>query len=188
MRQKNFHVRGVAPALMQCDRLANPLDPLTIELKKLTGQRKKTEEIYRQIAELEFKANLYYDEATGPYWPAQNIDRMFKDAATMSRRGKDVIRGIMCLDEKNALLYDGPRTPDKLWKDGRFTDMRSVVVMRAKTIRCRPIFRNWECKFSIAYDEDIFNEEAVGDIAGAAGRYIGLSMYRPRFGRFEVLS
>ena len=188
MKNISFHIRGVAPALMQCDRLANPLDPMAIELKKLTSQRKKTEDVYRQIAELEFRANLYWDKETGPYWPAQNIDAMMRSAGKMSKRGTDVMRALMCMNEKNPLIYDGPRDPAKMWgMNGTFVDMRSVVVQRARTIRCRPIFRDWECKFDVAYDEEILNESVVKDIAVAAGRYIGLSMYRPRFGRFEVL-
>lgn len=188
METISFHLKGKNPCLMQADTLANPLDPLTRGLKRITGKRKKTESDHEEIARIEFVASLYYDETVGPYWPAQNVERMFFDSAKLSRRGQDVKRAIQLLDDRVVLLYDGPRTPEKLYADKRFVDMRSVVVRGARTMRCRPIFREWAVKFEAVYEPDIFNRETVQELADTAGKYIGLSCFRPRFGRFDIVN
>lgn len=184
-----FHLKGVSPSLMQSDRLANPLDPLKKEMAKITGKRKKTDEDHEEMARIEFVAGIYCDPKVGPFWPGQNIEAMFRDAAKMTRRGTDVKRVLMVLDDKVPLIYEGPRTVKELYADPeRFVDMRTVVVQRARTMRCRPIFREWEVKFEVGFEAATFNREEVVAIAKEAGRKIGLSSYRPRFGRFEVVS
>lgn len=189
METIKFRFKGVAPALMQSERLANPLDPLTKELKKITGKKKKTDVDHEEMARIEFLGSLYCDKTIGPYWPGQNLDRMFCDAAKMSRRGQDVKRAFMILDDRVPLLYDGPRTPEGLYADAeRFVDMRSVVIQQKRTMRCRPIFRDWAVEFEAAFDPEVLNRTDVTGFAEVAGRMIGLSTYRPRFGRFTVVS
>ena len=70
----------------------------------------------------------------------------------------------------------------------RFVDMRSVVIQQKRTMRCRPIFHEWEVKFTAMHDPDVINREDVIGFAGTAGRMIGLSTFRPRYGRFVVVS
>jgi len=184
-----FHLRGTAPAMMQCERLANPLDPLSKQLKAITGKRKKTDADYEEIARIKFLGSLYYDEKLGPYWPGQNLDRMFADAAKLSRRGQDIKRAFMTLDDKVPLVYDGPRTPEAMYAmRDRFVDERSVVVQRARIMMTRPIFREWEVKFEAAFDPEVINRDDLVAFAKTAGQMIGLSTYRPRFGRFQVVS
>lgn len=184
-----FHFRGTAPAMMQCERLANPLDPLSKQLKAITGKRKKTDADYEEIARIKFLGSLYYDEKLGPYWPGQNLDRMFADAAKLSKRGQDVKRAFMTLDDKIPVLYEGPRTPEAMYAmRERFVDERSVVVQRARVMMTRPIFREWEIKFECAFDPEVIDKADVISFAKTAGQMIGLSTYRPRFGRFEVIA
>ena len=47
--------------MMHNARLANPLDPLVQEIKKLTGKRKKTEDDLLQIARLEWEGGFYFN-------------------------------------------------------------------------------------------------------------------------------
>jgi hypothetical protein len=184
-----FHFKGSAPAMMQSERLANPIDPLTKTLKAITGKRKKTDADYEEIARIKFLGSLYYDERLGPYWPAQNVDRMFYDAAKLSRRGPDVKRAFMTLDDKIPIIYEGPRTPEAMYAvRDRFVDERSVVVQKSRIMMTRPIFREWEIKFEAAYDPEVINRDDVIAFAQLAGQMIGLSTYRPRFGRFQVVS
>lgn len=184
MDTMKIRIQGSAPTIMQCDRLVNPFDPITRELKKITAKRKKTDADLEEIDRLKFLGSLYYDPEIGPYWPAQNIDRMIFDAAKLSRRGQDIKRAFMVLDDAVALIYDGPRTPEELYKDDRFVDRRSVVIKGQRVMACRPIFREWEVAYECAFDPDVLNRDDIIGFHATAGQFIGLSTYRPRFGRF----
>jgi hypothetical protein len=182
-----IQLKGSSPTIMQCDRLVNPFDPLTRALKTLTAKRKKTDADLEEIHRIKYAGSLYLGDAKiGPYWPGINIDRMIVDAAKLSRRGMDIKRAFMVLDDMVPLIYDGPRTVDKLYADSRFVDIRSVVIRGQRVMTCRPIFRDWAVEFEAAFDPDVLNREDVIGFFATAGQFIGLSTFRPRFGRFTV--
>src|SRR5262249_49026997 len=128
MDTMTIRLKGSAPTIMQCDRLVNPFDPLTRQLKTITAKRKKTDADLEEINKIKFLGSLYCDEKAGPHWPGMNVDAMIREAAKLSRRGQDIKRAFMVLDDIVPLIYDGPRTPDALYADLRFVDIRSVVI------------------------------------------------------------
>ena len=186
METIDFELTGTAPLLMQSERTVNPFDPLTKAIKAICGKRKKTDEDKIEMARLEFEAALYFDAELGPYVPGVNLDAMIHQAAKLSKMGMAVKRGVIVVEEKHRLDYEGPRKIDKLWADARFVDMRSAVVQRARIMRCRPIFRAWRVAFKVAFDTKILDGAELRRIVADAGCYVGLGTYRPRFGRFEV--
>ena len=86
---------GTAPILLHSDRLSNPLDSLTKEIKTYTGKRKKTDEDHAEIARLEWTGGMYYDEKTGPYLPARNIKAMLISAAKKTKDGPKAKTGLI---------------------------------------------------------------------------------------------
>ena len=186
MESIKLALRGVSPLLMQGDALVDPLNEHRRAIREFTKKKAKTDSDMLEIARLEWEAAMYFDVEAGPYMPGQNVDAMMRDAGRLTKRGKDILRGAMCVDDKPPLIYDGPRDIAGLWADPRFQDRRSVVVQRARTMRYRPIFRAWSLSLTIAYDEGIFDPADLRTLLAAGGRYIGLGTYRPRFGRFEV--
>jgi len=188
MKILKIKIEGAAPLILHSDRLCNPLDPLAKTLKQYTGKRKKTDEDLAEIAHLEWKAGLYHDDTIGIYVPGQNVDATIRNAAKLQRRGQDVKRGLMVLEEKIPLIYNGSPKPDVLFGDGNteFVDMRSVVIQRARIMRCRPIFREWELNFTVGFNADIFNEDDVIDLIDTGGQLIGLCDMRPRYGKYEA--
>lgn len=55
----SFQITGVSPLLMHNGRLADPLDPLVKDIKKLSCKRPKTEADLERITKLEFLGSLY---------------------------------------------------------------------------------------------------------------------------------
>lgn len=180
----SIDITGTTPLLMHNSRLANPLDPVVKSIKKVTSKTKKTDEDHEEIARLEHAGSLYIDEVVGPYIPGGNIERALLDAARVSRQGKTIERGVFIETNINPIAYKGPRTTDGLWADENFRHMASVKVQRARTMRCRPVFRDWKTSAEGILDPSIIDFEALSDICTTAGQIIGLGDWRPRFGRF----
>ena len=191
MKTIKFRWTGVAPLLMQAVTLADPIHPLTQALREFTSKKSKdkTEADHEAIAQLEFGANIYCDAAKGPYLPGLNIDACIRDGAKNMRKGAAIERGFTTFDEVVPLIFKGPRTVEALYADKRFVDRRAVGVQASKTMRTRPIFREWAVEFETAFDEEVLDFETVKMAADKAGRYSAIGTYRPRFGRFtsEVL-
>ena len=60
------------------------------------------------------------------------------------------------------------------------------VPQRSTVMRTRPIFREWELEFTVHFMPDIVDEHSLDEAVEIAGKLIGLSDYRPKYGRFEV--
>ncbi len=187
MKTLNIHIRGIGPMLCHNDRGADPLDPLKKEQAKVTGKRKKTEEDHEEISRLDWYLGLYSkdDMAIMPTW---NVFACMRDGARLTKRGKDVERAVIFEEEAVPILYDGPKNIDALFADKRFVHRCTVGNQRNRVIRTRPIFREWELKFAVGFDESVLNPEDIVSILESSGRYVGLGDYRPRYGRFEVVS
>jgi len=187
LKNITFEIRGTSPLLMHSERLANPFDPLTREIKSVTGKRKKTEDDLLEIARLEWLGGLYHDDDNGIHIPGYNLLAALVGGGKMQKLGTALKRSALVQEDAVPLLYEGPSDPEKLFKDKRFVDMRSVKVGTAKVTRCRPIFRQWGCKFTVLFEESALQREDLIRIAKDTGAMVGVGDYRPRFGRFEVV-
>ena len=191
-KRLDFHIRGIAPLIQHNVQLANPRNKYVIEMKKLTAKRaKKTEEDLIELSKLEFLGGLYIGADGGVIVTGESIEAMIGGAARKVKKGKDVKAGLLSDAGENGgwkLIYKGPTTPEELWNDDRFVDVRAVKVGQATIMRTRPIFKEWELKFSVFYLPDVISgPDEIRDWVETAGRVIGVGDYRPRYGRFEIV-
>lgn len=186
IEQIKICITGTAPLMMHSDKLANPLAPETKAHKELTSKRKKVAEDHLAIARSEFLAGAYWSEQDGFYVPGQNFEATFLAGAKLQKLGTHWKRGAFVLENRVKLLHDGPATPQKLWEDRAFVDVRGVKVGTAKVMRYRPIFVSWAAELSISVNADVLDIQEAKKAIEDGGALIGVCEYRPRFGRFEV--
>ena len=189
---KTLHVRieGTAPTIMNN---AQGLDPKCVynkPIKDITSKRSKnmTDSDIETLQKLEWCRGMYYDEEIGPYWPSENIESMLVAAAKKQMLGQKAKVAILCEQPKVAVIYEGPRKMEKLWEQGDFLDYRRVAMNKTRSVmRARPIFRSWALEFDLLIDDSEMNVTQVKDCLTTAGRLIGLSDHRPKYGRFQVM-
>lgn len=187
MKTFTLTITGTSPLLMHNARLSDEFDPIAVEMKKITAKKtKKTEDDRWELRRLEFLGGLYHDEDYGPYIPAQNVEACIKEAARMTRNGKDVERGMQLTTDINPIAYTGPREADALWEDPNHRHGASVKVGMARVIRTRPIFRQWAIEVEGVIDPTILDFDSLSMFTEKAGSFIGLGDWRPRFGRFTT--
>jgi hypothetical protein len=181
-----FQIEGISPLLMHNGQLANPLNPLVKQMKALTGQRKKTDEIHIELSRLEFKASLYMSSSGHVEIPSEVLESCLIEGAKKSKLGKQFKSAIAI--HNNALLdYGENLTVDEMWaRSDEFADVRGVKVGQARVMRTRPIFRNWKLTFEVSYNPDLVNPEQIQLAVEDAGSQVGLCDYRPKFGRFQL--
>jgi hypothetical protein len=187
MKTTTVKIRGLTPLIMHNGRLADPLDPATQALARLTSKRKKTEEDHREVGKVEWHGSLYVDEKGRPCLPGEVIEAALVEGAKRFKLGK-VAKGGIVVDGNYALEYDGPKTADKLWAHGGFLKRAGVKVGTSRVIRSRPIFPEWAVAFEVLWDPTLVkDEDQIIEIAESAGM-TGIGDWRPKFGRFEVVS
>lgn len=190
MNSLKLTLTGTSPMLMHSERGANPLDAKVREHKKLTAIRKKTEDIHEKMIRSEWEIGLYHDAEIGPFLPTTNLRSCIVEGAKLSKLGASVKRATMILEDRAVLKYKGPREIERLWEEGRFVDVRSVVVGTSRVMRARPIFAGWSVDFTLYYDPAVLQEDQLLSAVDSAGKFIGLGDFRPAcggsFGRFEA--
>lgn len=179
-----FH--GISPLIMHSCKCVNPLHPLSIEIKKVTSIRKKTEEDQIKLSDLEWEGGLYWDDNIGLYIPAENIEATVREGAKARKKGKDIVRGFMCEDLKAPLDIGVKLTKDQLRDDYNYRDVRSMKVKQARVMRTRPRFNTWNCTFLASYDENLLNFNDIRDAIEYSGQYVGLCDSRPKYGKFTA--
>lgn len=191
----HVHIRGLVPTMMSNGRLANPMDKFAKAIAEIKTKpsKKRTDSDYEEIARLEFMGSLYLDDGGFPSWPGENIEGMLSSAAKKERFGKDFRAGLQS-DGNWRLLFDTPdgvkaNDLEALFLNENFRDTRRVKGKTGMTtLRTRPIFHQWELKFSISHRTDVVNKETVMRWVEISGSLVGLSDFRPKYGRFEVVS
>ena len=185
-KKLSFHLKSAVPLLMHRGGLADPMDPVAREMKKISGKRGKTEADLVQLARLEWFGGLYVDEDNRPCIPGDVVEATLVVAARKIKRGKQAEAGIMC-NGNFPLVYDGPQKLEELYEDARFRFTKGVKVQRNRVMRTRPRFNEWEATILVEYDPELLNPDEVAQIFKRAGDEVGFCDWRPKFGRFVVV-
>lgn len=187
MKKLNVTLIGDSPLIMHSPKCVNPLHPISLEMKKYTSKKKKTEEDLLKISDLEWESGVYWDDNIGLYIPNECIKATLQNGAKMNKKGSDIakycqVSTLMCpVDISETQNYDILKT------DNRYRDVRSVCVMRSRVIRTRPRFNTWKTTFELVYEEDKIDLDVIITAFENAGNYIGLCEMRDRgYGKFST--
>lgn len=187
VKELSVSVRGTSPLLMNSPQGVNPTHPLVKEMKSISKLRNRTDDQEERIMEIKWELGLYYDKEIGVYLPSDYFQACLREAAKTGRKGRDVVKGIWVNPAFIPLIYEGPRLVKDLMEDMRFRDVRPGKLKKTTSILlCRPRFNVWSAKFSIVYDEAVWQKEDILKFLEIGGRFCGVGDYRPRYGTFEV--
>lgn len=196
-KKYSIHIKGRTPLIMHCDKACNPLHPLTKRIKEITCVRKKTDDHHIALARLEFEAAMYYDKKLGVYMPSKCLQGCIKAAARKFKLGKQT-KAIILSDPLGypVIGYKGEDVESlysQVNEDGEkiYVFVENLVVNMSRVVRTRPIFYQWEVKFSLMLDTELLPEKNLETILETAGYEYGLCELRPglatgNYGTFSV--
>ena len=128
---------------------------------------------------------VYIDENKKPIVPAFCVLSCLRKSATNFKvpgRGKKTFKDF---------IYSGieiePEDIPVISDDGWEVDLKPVVIGRARVIKARPKFKQWELEFQAKIIDPIVTPTYFKEILVDAGKYNGLLDFRPLFGLFEVV-
>lgn len=180
-----FKIAGVSPLITHNGQLADPLNEFSRAIKRISSKRPKTDADHEEIARLEWYGSLYLDGGK-PCLPGHVLEAALANAAKASKRGKLAQAGVIC-PSNYPIHYKGEADIDTLWAGGKHKFVAIVRVGNARVVRTRPMFEDWSCEFDVIYDPDVVNDRDVREFVKIAGDK-GLCEWRPKYGRYEVVS
>lgn len=173
-----FKLKGLSPLLQN-----NPAEFIGVK-EGLVGKKE-----YKDTEEANLRT---YRDADGNYChPSESIVKAIVRACSGKKIGK-VTAGQLA---KSALFAAEPYLtilgPDGEPMTEYSIDRRSVVIGKARVLRCRPCFANWTMSVPLEIDMSLLTKAFVAEFLRLAGRFPGIGDYRPEkggsFGRFEVV-
>jgi hypothetical protein len=186
LKKIDFRIKGVCTLIVHNGMLADPLYPFTKQIKTISSKRKKTDQDYQDLADLEWRGGLYLNDKLHPIMPGANIQAMLIEGAKKDKRGNDFKAGVF-VEEDPEIIYDGPKDIEELAKNKNFSLRAPVVINNSRIIRTRPCFPNWELEFTVSYNTTILNADDVKQALEKGGRQAGLGTWTPMHGRFEIV-
>jgi hypothetical protein len=190
MKRVEVTLRGVVELLMHNSKfLSDPIHPISRAIKQIADKgKRKTEDDYREMGHLEFIGGLYVNEKKVPIIPTHVLEATAKSGAKKQRMGKQLEAAMQV--EKDAILqYEGPKDPEKLWGAGFWDRSPAKVNGGSGVIRTRPKFSaGWGVTFVMRYNEELLNFDDLSNFWHVAGDQCGIGDWRPKYGRFEVVS
>lgn len=180
-----FQLKSACPLMLHNGELANPLNPIVQQIKKISGKRSKTEADLRQLSKLEFLGGLYVDTEGNIVLPSNVIEATVNGGARKFKEGM-IAKSGMYVPSHTKLIYDGPQKPEDLWEDKDFVFQVMKVVSRSRILRTRPIFNEWSAQVEVCYDDSVADLDQVTKWFKTAGQVVGLCEERPKYGRFEA--
>lgn len=176
--------KGVTPLIMHSCQCVNPLHPISIEMKKYTSKRKKTDDDLIKISDLEWEAGAYWKDGLGLYIPAENVEATLINGAKAYKKGKDIEKYCDVVDLYIPFDYGENLTKEQLIANYEYRDTRAMNVQRSKIMRTRPRFDQWRITFNLRYNEEKIDFETINTAMEYAGNYVGLCDSRPKYGKF----
>ena len=170
MEKVKVKIKGIAPLLMHKYNFNNNEE-----------KAKRKDEQYS--VEKDAEKALYFDKKIGCYVPSTWVEACLRQTACDFKQGKKtykntILSSVFCDQEKIPL---NKKTYDEI-------DVRAVVIQRNRIVKGRPKFNTWQIEFVLNYDETRINKEILKQILVEAGATKGIGDYRPKFGRFTVVT
>ena len=180
--------KGLTPLIMHSCKCVNPLHPISIEMKKYTSKRKKTEDDLIAISNLEWDAGAYWEDSVGGlYIPAENVEATIQNGAKAIKKGKDIEKYCDVTDLYIPFNYYEKLSKAELIARPEYRDVRVMTVQRSKILRTRPRFDKWSITFDLRYDETKIDINTIAQSIEYAGSYVGLCDSRPKYGKFAAI-
>lgn len=165
-----------------------------VGMEKTIGRKKGGEALLGDSDE--WKKTIYFKEGIGVYLPAVSFEACLVNAAKQFKitgrqtATKFVQSGLFCMDEFLPFIVNGK--PISELDDPRIQiDKRTVKnpSTKGRNVRYRAKFDSWESCFRVIVNsDDYLKKDMLTEIINYGGSFIGVGDYRPRFGRFELVS
>ena len=167
--------------------MADPLNPITKEMKLISKKRVKTDEDFIEMARIEYFAGLYLSAKREVIIPSRLFEAMIATGAKKTKEGKISLSSVF-VDTDAVITYDGgPLNPEELWASETHRLVVPVGVNNSKVMRTRPKFENVKASFLVSLNQEQAQADQLRKWIVTGLSTSGLGDGRPRYGRGRLV-
>jgi hypothetical protein len=191
MKTLKYTITGELPLLLNNPQCVDPLNEYSKLKKPLTSKRVKTDDDHADLADLDIRAKIYWNDELGIYVPSTWVmAALGKVSHGICKVSKASIRGGIFMNEpKLKLVYEGMKTvkePVDVVKNPIFRHKMLLPQGQVRLAKVFPIFHKWSFEGTLDYDESVTTGRDLKLMFEKAAHYNGFGDFRPTFGRASV--
>ena len=183
---------GINPLLQNNPQTVDRFNPYTKAMKRINDKKtRRTDDDFMELKNIEVRAKIYWDDATGIYVPANWVSSAI--AANSFKRVKvskaDVRAGVFTTSDKLPLSYRDSgkvKTPEDIVKNPDFRLDMTLKQGQVRIVKSVPIFHEWRFTCGLEFDDSVIDTDSMKNIITHVARYGGFGDFRPTFGRATV--
>jgi hypothetical protein len=191
METIKISVTGLNPLLLSNPQTVAHDNSFKREISKITAKRKKTDDDYAKLADLEVASKLYWDDKLGVYVPARWVlASIAKHSHALVKVSKANIRGGVFVTENKLKLHyrdqKAVKEMDDIVLNGTFRHNMILPQGQVRVAKAAPIFSDWSFGCELEFDPKIIDRQDLLRVLVHSGKFGGYGDFRPTFGRAIV--
>lgn len=189
MQSMSVKITGINPLLMNNPQTVDRFNPYTQAMARINAKKtRRTDDDYREMADIEVRAKTYFDSDIGIYVPSTWLtSAICKHSFAQAKIAKDAIRGgVFTTENKIALSYRDEGKVASLDDIVGNHDFRIKLTLKqgqVRVVKSAPIFHNWSFDTALEFDDKIIDPDTLRRVIEHAAKYGGFGDFRPTFGR-----
>lgn len=182
-------VKGVNPLLMHNPQCVDRFNAYSKRIAQINAKKtRRTDEDYRELADLEIESGVYFDDQMKVYVPTRWIMSAYaKHSFAVAKVAKGSVRGAVFVTEtETPLTYRGMNKVKRvvdIVKDPAFRHKMILPQGQVRIAKSFPVFHDWSFDCVMEYDDTIIDPDSMERIIQHAAKYGGFGDFRPTFGR-----
>lgn len=188
MKTLEFKINGIDPLLLNNPQCADPLNHFSKMKKPITSKRVKTDDDLAELADIDIRSKIYWDDEMGIYvpstWVTASLGAVSFSTAKVSK--KAIRSGVFMNSQKMKLNYRGinqVKSPKDVVKNHDFRHKMILPQGQVRLPKVFPIFHDWSFSGTLDFDESVTTERDLVLMFEKACKYGGFGDFRPTFGR-----
>lgn len=157
-----------------------------LQHKRVNKETKKLKKTAEKVDYSKQWKNSLYSDTKGCYVPCDYMQACLTTAGkAFSFKGKktfkDIVNATLIVTPEK--IYLGKKKPDKIHECFGVIQRNQVAIYRPEFLK------GWTIKFALLLlDTDQLPVKTVKELLVYGGKFVGIGDWRPRYGRFEVIS
>ena len=180
---------GTTPLLQSNPQTVDRFNPFTKAIAAINAKKtRRTDEDYRQLADLEVRSKVHWSDETGIFVPSSWVmAAICKHSFTLAKISKDKVRGsVFATESKLPLEYehmDKVKTLDDVVGNPVFRHPMNLKQGQVRVLKYLPIFHKWSFEVELEFEDTQIDPSEMERIIKYAAMYGGFGDFRPTFGR-----
>lgn len=181
--------KGIRPLILANPQTVDRFNPYARRMAAINAKKtNRTDDDYRELADLEVRSRSYWNDDTGVYVPGRWVlASIAQNSNAIAKVSKLKIRGSLFVDQETLPLTYAHQNKVKTIDDivgNEVFRLRMILPQKGvRVAKSMPHFLDWSFSANLTYDEKTIDPDQLEAVIKYSAERVGFGDFRPTFGR-----